>query len=69
MLISRSLIKYGYSNFNLEILEYCAAEKAREREQYFMYLLPSEYNILKQAGSSLGFKHSSETIAKMKNLI
>jgi group I intron endonuclease len=65
-MIYRSLLKNSYSKFSLEILEYCHAEKCIEREQYYLNLLTPEYNILKQAGSSLGFKHSEETIAKFK---
>jgi hypothetical protein len=34
-----------------------------EREQYYLDLLKPEYNILKVAGSSLGFKHSEESRA------
>lgn len=33
-----------------------------------MDLLKPEYNILKKAGSSLGFVHSEETIAKFKEI-
>ncbi len=66
-LVYRSLLKNGYSNFSLNILEYCSPEKAIEREQYYLDLLNPKYNILKKAGSLLGFKHSRETIAKMKN--
>ena len=66
MILSTALIKYGYSNFSLEILEYCAPEKAIEREQYYLDLLKPEYNILRIAGSILGYKHSEETIAKLK---
>jgi group I intron endonuclease len=65
MLICRALLKYGYSNFSLEILEYCEPENAIKREQYFLDLLNPEYNILKTAGSSLGRKHSVEAKAKM----
>lgn len=65
--IYRSLLKYGYSNFILEILEYCAVEKTIEREQYYLDLFKPDYNILTKAGSSLGFKHSPEAIAKIKN--
>jgi group I intron endonuclease len=36
-----------------------------EREQYYIDLLKQKYNILKTAGSSLGFKHSEETWNKM----
>ena len=36
-----------------------------EREQYYLDLLKPEYNILKIAGSMLGFKHSEATKIKM----
>jgi group I intron endonuclease len=49
----------------LEILEYCTKENAISREQYYLDLLNPEYNILKIAGSRLGFKHSEETLLKM----
>jgi group I intron endonuclease len=56
MAIYKSLVKHGYSNFTLEILEYCEPENAIKREQYYLDLLKPEYNILKVAkrGSSLG---------------
>ena len=60
-----ALLKYGYSGFRLEIIEYCAPEKAIIREQYFMDLICPEYNILSKAGSSLGHLHSEETKVKM----
>jgi len=63
-LIYKALLKYGYSGFSLEILEYCPAEKCIEREQYYIDNLPHEYNILSIAGSPLGFKHSEETRVK-----
>lgn len=65
MVICRALLKHGYSNFDLEILEYCDNKDVIEREQYYIDLLNPEYNILKKAGSLLGFKHSEETMAKM----
>jgi group I intron endonuclease len=65
-LINQALLKYGYANFSLEILEYCESSEAINREQYFLDLLKPEYNILKIAGSWLGHKHSPETIAKIK---
>lgn len=64
-IICSALLKYKYSAFSLEIIEYCAPEKATIREQYFMYLICPEYNILSKAGSSLGHRHSEETKAKM----
>ena len=63
-MIYRALLKYGYSNFSLEILEYCDRSEAVIREQYYIDLLPHEYNILPNAGSLLGFNHSEETRAK-----
>lgn len=65
-MIYSSLIKHGYSNFSLEILEYCERDQVIIKEQYFVDLLQPEYNILKVVGSSLGYKHSPETIAKFK---
>ena len=60
------MLKYGYSNFQLEILEYSTKNKVLIKEQYYLDLLKSEYNILTTAGSSLGYRHSPETIAKFK---
>jgi group I intron endonuclease len=45
-IIARALIKYGYSNFQLDILEYCEPTNCIEREQYYIDLLKPEYNIL-----------------------
>ena len=67
MLINRALLKYGYSNFSLEILEYCEPSKCIEREQYYLDLLKPEYNLLPKAGSRLGHKQSQETIEKLRN--
>ena len=37
-----------------------------EREQYYLDNLKHEYNIQKFAGSSLGYKHTPETIEKLR---
>lgn len=66
MIISKALQKYGYSNFKLEILEYCNEDNLRNREQHYLDLLQPEYNILKIAGSSLGFKHNEESLSKLR---
>jgi len=68
MLIHKALLKYGYSNFTLEILEYCSKDKIIDREQYFLDKFKPEYNILQKAGSSLGFKHKLETIKKLREI-
>lgn len=68
MLIEKALLKYGYSNFKLEILEYCSKDEVLAREQYYLDLLKPEYNILKKAGSSLGFTHSEDTKALFRKI-
>lgn len=66
MLINKALIKYGYSNFILEVLEYCDRKDVLVREQYYLDFCKPEYNILKVAGSILGYIHSENTLAKMR---
>src|SRR5690606_28603573 len=77
--ICNALIFHTHSAFSLSILEYInisnlskeeALQLIIEREQFYLDLIFSEdesntYNILKVAGSLLGFKHSEKTIAKM----
>lgn len=65
--IHKALLKYGYLNFSLEILEYCNKNISVSREQYYIDLLKPDYNILQTAGSSLGFKHSPETLDFFRN--
>ena len=65
--INKALLKYGYANFSLEILEYCDADKAVAREQYYLGLLQPLYNILPTAGSNFGYKHSEKTKAQIKS--
>ena len=64
IIISRALIKYGYVNFSVSILEYCDKSILTEREQYYLDKLEPKYNILKLAGSSLGYIHSE--VSKQK---
>lgn len=61
-------MKYGYSSFKLEVLEYCDKSSLIEREQYYMSLLHPEYNVLTIAGSNLGFKHSEATKELFRSL-
>lgn len=67
MTINKAQLKYGYSGFSLLILEYCEPEVCTDREQYYIDLYKPEYNILKFAGSRLGYTHTEETLAKLKN--
>jgi hypothetical protein len=74
--ICNSLLKNGYENFQLEILEYIvfhsgiSIKEKKEvllgREQYYLDLLKPEYNILRKAGSHLGAKHISKSIDLMR---
>ena len=65
LIITRALIKYGYLNFSLTILEYCDKSVLPQTEQYYFDKLNPQYNILKIAGSSLNHKLSNETKAKI----
>jgi group I intron endonuclease len=58
MAINKALLKYGYSKFRLEIIEYCEPKDAIKREQYYIDFLEPEYNILKIAGSTLDYRHT-----------
>lgn len=74
-IIYRALLKYGYSSFTFEVLEFVNIDGSLtnaerdalllSREQYYIDLLGPEYNILKLAGSNRGHTMSAETRAKM----
>jgi group I intron endonuclease len=77
--IYNALLHHGYSAFSLSILELIdisnlSKEEARkiilEREQVYLDLIfkeaePNTFNILKVAGSLLGYQHTEESLAKM----
>lgn len=50
--------KYGGQNFRLDILEKCPPSQCLLREQHYLNTLHPSYNILKVAGSVLGYKHT-----------
>jgi group I intron endonuclease len=62
----RALLKYGYSKFTLEILEFCDKSSVLEKEQYYLDLLNPNYNICKTAGSSLGRITKDHTRLKLR---
>lgn len=73
--IYNALLSHGLSAFSLTILEYIeienlpkdeAKKRIMEREQHYIENILPEYNILKTAGSLLGFKHSDSTLVKFK---
>jgi len=66
MYICRALLKHGYSNFSLEILEYCESSKCLEREDFYTKKFNPEYNIAKKPGSPMsGRKHLEESKSKI----
>lgn len=61
-IIGKAILKYGYSNFSLTILEYCDKANLTAREQYYLDTLNPVYNILKIAGAyAVDFSHTEET--------
>jgi group I intron endonuclease len=66
MIICRAMLKHGYSNFSLTILEYCEPNKRLEREKYYINLFNPEYNYSTNPIAPFsGLKHSDETRKKM----
>jgi len=76
MLINKALLKYGYSNFSLTIIEHLNVANLSntecknlilEREQFYLNLIQPECNILKFAGSSQGYNHTEKSLIKISN--
>lgn len=69
MSINKAILKYGYSNFTLTILEFCDADSLITKEKYYFDTYSPEYNILNTPGSpsrGSGWFHSEATKEKMK---
>lgn len=65
-IIGRAILKYGYCDFSLTILEYCDKADLTAREQYYFDTLNPAYNILKVAGAyATDFTHTEETKARL----
>ena len=47
-------------------MEYCSNKDIIKKEQYYLYLLKPEYNILKTAGSCYGYIHSEASLIKLR---
>lgn len=63
--IYKALLKYGYTNFRLDILEYCEKSACINREQYYIDILSPFYNICTKAGSSIGRLTTETTRVKL----
>jgi len=66
MPIYKAILKYGHSNFIFEIVEFSQPEDVVQREQHYLDLFDFDYNVLEKADSLFGFKHSADTLEKMK---
>jgi hypothetical protein len=67
MRICQTLLKHGYSNFSLQILEYCDPSECIKKETHYSEKLKPEYNTqLFPSTPMLGVKHREESIAKLK---
>jgi group I intron endonuclease len=69
MLICLALLKYNIENFSLGILEYCSRDDVIKREQHYLDIYKPKYNILKIAGSSLGYKHTEGSLSKLRSRV
>lgn len=59
--------KYGESEFEFHVLEYCPKEKLIEREQFYLDIFQTVkhgFNLNPIAASTLGYKHTEETRKK-----
>lgn len=70
IVLYRAIRKYKLENFSLAILEFCASDiiVCSDLEQKWIDYYKPRYNVLKIAGSSSGFRHSIDTINKLKEL-
>lgn len=66
MPICSGLLKYGYSSFSLEILEYCDSSELLIREKHYFDLLKPGYNLSQDPSHPfLGRTHTDEGRAKL----
>lgn len=63
--LQNAINKYNLHDFIFIVFEYCEAENLITREQIYLDSLQPEFNILKTAGSSLGFKHTEDSKTRM----
>lgn len=69
MPIYQALLKHGYLNFSLTILEFCDIDSLISREKHYFDVYSPEYNILKTPGSpnrGKGWTHSEATVEKIR---
>jgi len=64
ILLQNAINRYTLNDFVFILFEYCEPKDLISREQFYINSLSPEFNILQIAGSSLGYKHSEESLAK-----
>lgn len=67
VLLQRAINKYNLQDFIYIVFEYCKEEELLFREQFYLDTLEPEFNVLKIAGSSLGFTLTLEAKAKLRD--
>jgi group I intron endonuclease len=65
ILLQNAINKYNLQDFIFIVFEYCEPKDLISQEQFYLDALKPQYNILKTAGSSLGYKHTKESLIKM----
>ena len=70
IILYRAMRKYNLENFSLAILEFCKSDiiVCSDLEKKWIDFYNPDYNVLKIPGSSSGFRHSIDTINKLKQL-
>jgi group I intron endonuclease len=70
MAICCALIKHGYSNFSLTILEYCEVAELLIREKHYWDIFNPEYNIAQDLTAPMsGRTHSDDTKTKISDAL
>lgn len=67
--LQSSYNKYGYKNYDYDILEFCEEEFQFIREQYYITLLKPEYNKTYNVIANKGFSPSAELRQRISNTL
>src|ERR1700760_2028885 len=62
ILLQNAINKYKLQDFIFIVFEYCEPKDLISQEQFYLDTFLPEYNILQIAGSSLGYKHTKESV-------
>lgn len=64
--LRKAIIKYGTHNFTFNIIVFDFYKNILDLENFYINKYKPEYNILQNAFNSLGYKHTEDTINKIK---